>query len=197
MIYNKNRSFFYQGEHMKKVLCLLAIAAVACAACSKNKNTAQSGAYGAQNAAYRDGKDDRYVKDAKYQIIDQEFDNMLAPASDYDNIPAYELQACGDSYLPLVDPDCCGKANAKAKGKAKAKAKGVAKSVSTARAKKVTNTTNIYYVDGPNPDVPVSSTTTTKTVYSSGAVSSSTSTSSNTKTTQNADGSVTTTTVSY
>ncbi len=189
---------------MKKILCLLAVAAVACAACSKNKNNAGEGAYGAQNAAYRNkdaryakGKDDKTIKDAKYQIIDQEFDNMLAPEKDYDNIPAYELQACGDSYLPLVDPDCCGKNKVAAKGKAKAKAKGVAKSVSTARAKKVTNTTNIYYVDGPNPNVPVSSTTTTKTVYSNGAVASSTTTSSNTKTTQNADGSVTTTTINY
>ena len=181
---------------MRKILCFLVVAVLACAACSKNKNTSEQGAYGVQNAAYRDGKG---IKDAKYQIIDQEFDNLLAAETDYDNVPAYELQACGDSYLPLVEPDCCGKAKgaAKAKAKAKAQAKGVAKSVSTARAKKVTNTTNIYYVDGPNPDVPVSSTTTTKTVYSSGAVSSSTTTSSNTKTTQNADGSVTTTTVSY
>lgn len=181
---------------MKKILCFLAVVAVVCAACSKNKNTAGEGVYGAQGITYRDGKAQR-IKDAKYQIIDQEFDNLLAPETDYDNVPAYELQACGDSYLPLVDPDCCGKAKAKAKGKAKAKAQGVAKSVSTARAKKVTNTTNIYYVDGPNPNVPVSSTTTTKTVYSNGAVSSSTTTSSNTKTTQNADGSVTTTTVNY
>ncbi len=182
---------------MKKILCLLAVAAIACAACSNNKNTVNQGTYGAQNAAYRNGNNAQGIKDAKYQIVDQEFDNMLAPKKDYDNVPAYELQACGDSYLPLVDPDCCGKNKVAAKGKAKAQAKGVAKSVSTARAKKVTNTTNIYYVDGPNPNVPVSSTTTTKTVYSNGAVASSTTTSSNTKTTHNADGSVTTTTINY
>lgn len=181
---------------MKKVLCLLAVAAITCAACSKNRNTSADGTAAAQANA-RAARDIKNVKDAKYQIIDQEFDNLLAPETDYDNVPAYELQACGESYLPLVEPDCCGNAKAKAKGQAKAKAKAVAKEVKTARAKRVTNTTNIYYVDGPNPDVPVSSTTTTKTVYSNGQVSSSTSSSSNSKTTVNPDGSVTTTTVNY
>ncbi len=179
---------------MKKVLCILAVAAIACAACSKNRNTSADGVSVAQADA-RAARDVKNIKDAKYQIIDQEFDNLLAPDTDYDNVPAYELQACGESYLPLVEPDCCG--NAKNKGKAKAKAKAIAKAVKTERAKRVTNTTNIYYVDGPNPDVPVSSTTTTKTVYSNGAVSSSTSSSSNSKTTVNPDGSVTTTTVNY
>ena len=177
---------------MKKVLCLIAVAAVACAACSKNRNTADDGVSAAQAKAGVQN-----IKDAKYQIIDQEFDNLLAPETDYDNVPAYELQACGESYLPRVEPDCCGNGKTKAKGQAKAKAQAVAKSVKTERAKRVTNTTNIYYVDGPNPDIPVSSTTTTKTVYSNGAVSSSTSSSSNSKTTVNADGSVTTTTVNY
>jgi len=182
---------------MKKVLCLLAVAAIACAACSKNRNASTDGISAAQaNADARAAKDVKNIKDAKYQIIDQEFDNLLASEKDYDNVPAYELQACGESYLPLVEPDCCG-GKAKAKGQAKAKAKAIAKEVKTARAKRVTNTTNIYYVDGPNPDIPVSSTTTTKTVYSNGTVSSSTSSSSNSKTTVNADGSVTTTTVNY
>lgn len=177
---------------MKKVLCLIAVSAIMCAACSKNRNTTGDGISSAQASA-------KNVKDAKYQIIDQEFDNLLAPDTDYDNIPAYELQACGESYLPLVKPDCCGNAKnkAQAQAKAKAKAQAVAKSVRTERAKRVTNTTNIYYVDGPHPDVPVSSTTTTKTVYSNGTVSSSTSSSSNSKTTVNPDGSVTTTTVNY
>ena len=183
---------------MKKILCLLFTVAVACAACSKNKNTDQDGTrLSSSKSGYTKDSRQAHVQDAKYQIIDQEFDNLLAPDKDYDNVPAYELQACGDSYLPLVDPDCCGKNKVDGKAKAKSTAKGVSKSVSTTRAKKVTNTTNIYYVDGPNPNVPVSSTTTTKTVYSNGTVSSSTSTSSNTKTTQNADGSVTTTTVNY
>ena len=146
---------------------------------------------GAQAGVYAGSSQN--VKDAKYQIIDQEFDNLLAPDTDYENVPAYELQACGESYLPLVEPNCCGNK----KGAARAKAKALAKAVKTTRAKRVTNTTNVYYVDGPNPNIPVSSTTTTKTVYSNGAVSSSTSSSSNSKTTVNADGSVTTTTVSY
>ena len=136
---------------------------------------------------------DAQFKGAKYQIIDQEFDNTLAPQSDYEALPAYELQACGDSYLPPVD----AAAVTAAKGKGKANAQGVALSTKSTRAKKVTNTTNIYYVDGPNPNVPVSSTTTTKTVYTNGAVSSSTTSSSNQKTTVNPDGSVTTTTVNY
>ena len=182
---------------MKKVLCLIAVAAIVCAACSKNRNTSADGVTAAQAGSDTTGsKNAKNIENAKYHIIDQEFDNLLAPETDYDNVPAYELQACGESYLPLVEPDCCGNA-AKNKGKAKAKAQAVAKEVKTTRAKRVTNTTNIYYVDGPNPDIPVSSTTTTKTVYSNGTVSSSTSSSSNSKTTVNPDGSVTTTTVNY
>lgn len=187
---------------MKKILCLICVAALGVAACSKNKkeetsntayNSNYNSAYGVTTADARNAGDTKSAKDAKYQIIDQEFDNMLAPDTDYDAIPAYELQACGDSYLPLVEPDCCGKGKAAVAGKAKAKAK--ATSVATTRAKKVTNTTNIYYVDG-GQTVPVSSTTTTKTVYQNGSVASSSTTSSNqqTKTVQNADGSVTTTT---
>ena len=183
---------------MKKLLCLFIVAAVACAACSKNKRTKAEAAQAAEMNAqeYRYAKAGN-LKEAKYQIIDQEFDNLRAPETDYDNIPAYELQACGDSYLAPLEPDCDGTNSCAAKARAKAKAKGYAKSVSTARAKKVTNTVNVYYVDGPNPDIPVSSTTTTKTVYSSGAVSTSSSSANNTKTTVNPDGSVTTTTVSY
>lgn len=182
---------------MKKVLVLLAISVFA-VACSKNKNT--------QTVTTADGKkiyyttsavDASQIKNAKYQIIDQEFDNMLAPATDYDAIPAHELQACGDSYLPLVEPDCCGKGKAAVAAKGKAKAKATASSVATTRAKKVTNTTNIYYVDE-GQTVPVSSTSTTKTVYSrsGSAISSSTTSSTDPKVTKtvNADGSVTTTT---
>ena len=175
---------------MKKILIFICISAVGLSACSKNKKDQNSdyATYSSVSAANANVK-----SGAKYQIIDQEFDNMLAPGTDYDALPAYELQACGDSYLPPVDADVIRAA----KGKAKAKASGKAVSTKSSRTKQVTNTTNIYYVDGPNPNIPVSSTTTTKTVYKSGAVSSSTSSSSNTKTTQNADGSVTTTTVSY
>ena len=176
---------------MKKILCLMCVAALGLAACSKNKkeetaNSTYNTNYNITTADARNGNT-KSAKDAKYQIIDQEFDNMLAPETDYEAIPAHELQACEDSYLPLVEPDCCGK------GKAKANAVSTA----TTRAKKVTNTTNIYYVDG-NQTIPVSSTSTTKTVYSSSGSAISTSTSSSTdpvtKKTVNADGSVTTTT---
>ena len=187
---------------MKRILCLMCVTALCLTACSKNKKDAAAAeaynaSYKANNAQARYAQNTKSAREAKYQIIDQEFDNMLAPDADYDTIPAYELQACGESYLPLIEPDCCGKGKAAAAAKGKAKAKGTATSVATTRAKKVTNTTNIYYVDGPNPTVPVSSTTTTKTVYKNGAVASSTTSSSNQKTTVNADGSVTTTTVNY
>lgn len=186
---------------MKKTLCLVAVIAVALVACSKNKKDDSTVYYDANgNVRYtanaKAANNGKAANDVKYQIIDQEFDNLLAPDTDYDSVPAYELQACGESYLPLVEPDCCnGKAKVAAKGKAKAKA--AVASVETTRAKKITNTTNIYYVDGPNPSVPVSSTTTTKTVYKNGAVASTTTSSSNQKTTVNPDGSVTTTTVNY
>ncbi len=181
---------------MKKILCLVAVAALGLAACSKNtKTNGSASAYGSTGRNGQYTADARSAKDAKYQIIDQEFDNMLAPETDYDAVPAYELQACGDSYLPLVEPNCCGKGQTKAAAKGQARAKATAQSVATTRAKKVTNTTNIYYVDG-GQTVPVSSTTTTKTVYKNGAVASTNTTSSNqqTRTVQNADGSVTTTT---
>lgn len=190
---------------MKKLFIL--VCAVLCVAACANKNTKDSAAYyDANGKVITHEKDSIFyydangnlvnsarVKGAKYQILDQEFDNTRAPETDYDVLPAYELQACGDSYLPPVD----GSAVVAAKGKAKAKAQAAAVSTKSTRAKKVTNTTNIYYVDGPNPNVPVSSTTTTKTVYTNGQVSSSTTTSSNQKTTVNPDGSVTTTTVNY
>lgn len=183
---------------MRKVLCLICVVALGLAACSKNKkdSSTNNSIYNTSDVTARYDSNTKSAKDAKYQIIDQEFDNMLAPATDYDAIPAHELQACGDSYLPLVEPDCCGKGKVAAAAKGKAKAKATATSVATTRAKRVTNTTNIYYVDG-NQTVPVSSTSTTKTVYKNGtAVSSSSSSSTDPKVTKtvNADGSITTTT---
>lgn len=176
---------------MKKILCLVVVAALGLAACSKNKKETTV-IYDANGNVIGTTEVNRAtIKDPKYQILDQEFDNLLAAETDYDALPDYELQACGDSYLPPVDSAAVQAA------KGKAKASGSAKSVSTTRAKRVTNTTNIYYVDGPNPNIPVSSTTTTKTVYTNGQVSSSTTSSSNQKTTVNPDGSVTTTTVNY
>ncbi len=179
---------------MKKLVILIFGCAVALAACSKNKKDNFNETYantGYKAAVQADASN--VGGNPKYRILDQEFDNMLAPETDYDALPAYELQACGDSYLPPVDAT----AVAAAKAGKRTKASGKAASTKTTRAKQVKNTTNIYYVDGPNPDIPVSSTTTTKTVYKSGEVSSSTTSSSNTKTTTNPDGSVTTTTVSY
>jgi len=76
---------------MKKIFTVVA-AAVLCAACSSNKSNVKTAQ--ASNVS---------AKDAKYQIIDQEFDNLLAPETDYDTLPAYELQACGDSYLPPAE----------------------------------------------------------------------------------------------
>lgn len=185
---------------MRKVLCLVCVVALGLTACSKNKkdNSANGSYYNTSEVSASYDSNTKSAKDAKYQIIDQEFDNMLASASDYDAIPAYELQACDDSYLPLIEPDCCGKGKAAVAGKAKVKAKAqaTATSVATTRAKKITNTTNIYYVDG-NQTVPVSSSTTTRTVYKNGrTVSSSSSSSTDPKVTKtvNADGSVTTTT---
>ena len=187
---------------MRKILCLVCVVALGLVACSKNKkddstNIAYNSAYGTSSVGTYNN-DTKSAKDAKYQIIGQEFDNMLAPDTDYDTVPAYELQACGDSYLPLVEPDCCGKGKAAvaANVKGKAKAKATASSVATTRAKKVTNTTNIYYIEE-GQTVPVSSTSTTKTVYRNGsAISSSSSSSTDPKVTKtvNADGSVTTTT---
>ena len=97
---------------MKKILCLMCVAALGLAACSKNKkeetaNSTYNTNYNITTADARNGNT-KSAKDAKYQIIDQEFDNMLAPETDYEAIPAHELQACEDSYLPLVEPDCCG-----------------------------------------------------------------------------------------
>ncbi len=192
---------------MKKVFILICLAAVGLVACSNRTVKDSNTYYDANGKLITHAKDSSVYYDAngnpvtnakfkgaKYQIIDQEFDNTLAPQSDYETIPAYELQACGDSYLPPVE---AAAATTAANAKGKAKAQGAAVSTKSTRAKKVTNTTNIYYVDGPNPNVPVSSTTTTKTVYTNGAVSSSTTSSSNQKTTVNPDGSVTTTTVNY
>ena len=36
---------------------------------------------------------------SKYQIVDQEFDNMQVPNHDYDKVPAYEEQVVGASYI--------------------------------------------------------------------------------------------------
>ncbi len=144
---------------MKKLLLAACVAALGVSACSSgnsNTKTADGRAYSSSSS------------DAKYQIIDQEFDNMLAPETDYDSIPAYELQACGDSYLPPADAVLKGAAKPSAKkttGKKSSKKttkKSSSSSTDVTKSKKVINNTNIYYINSDSA-VPASSTTTTYT----------------------------------
>ena len=44
-------------------------------------------------------EDDTAAQYSKYQIIDQEFENMEVPNRDYDKVPAYEEQVAGASYI--------------------------------------------------------------------------------------------------
>ncbi|MGN0015855.1 MAG: hypothetical protein ACI37O_00755 [Candidatus Avelusimicrobium sp.] len=134
---------------MKKILIVVFAAAMA-AACSSNKSNVKTADGRAANA-----------KNAKYQIIDQEFDNLLAPEADYDTLPAYELQACGDSYLPPAEP----KLKNAVKPAAKKVTKKSTKKTEVTNNKEVVNIVNVYEIDGPAPVPPgtVSSTTTTTT----------------------------------
>ncbi len=137
---------------MKKILIVVFAAALA-AACSSNKS----------NVKTADGRNSANAKNAKYQIIDQEFDNLLAPEADYDTLPAYELQACGDSYLPPAE--------VKLKKTAKPAKKTVAKKSATENTtnKKVVNVVNIIETDGPVPALPTAhSSSTTTTTYTNG-----------------------------
>lgn len=136
---------------MNKLLLAALVAALGTAACSS----------GNANTKTADGRN-ASAKDAKYQIIDQEFDNLLAPEADYDTQTAYELQACGDSYLPPAET-----LKGAQKPAAKKPAKKAAKKTTTASSskdvtmnKKVVNNTNIYYLDGSAPNTSSSSTTT-------------------------------------
>lgn len=72
---------------MKKIL-LFAAAAVLAAGCASSASKTQRG--------------DLSAEDAKYQIIDQEFDNMPAPQDNYENIPPYEDQVGASSYIQSV-----------------------------------------------------------------------------------------------
>lgn len=134
---------------MKKILTLVIAASLGLAACSSKKNTKQDASTLAKNA-----------KAAKYQIIDQEFDNLLAPEKDYDTLSAYELQACGDSYLPDAKLKPITKAGVKAAAKANVNL--------NEREKEVTNIHNVYYVE--NGQNVLQSSTTTKKVYKDGEV---------------------------
>ena len=39
---------------------------------------------------------------AKYQIVDQEFDNLVVPNDNYDRVAPYEEQVSGSSYIQSV-----------------------------------------------------------------------------------------------
>ena len=172
---------------MKKLLCIL-VAVVALCACSKNTR--------GDRYVYTDGYNDGYVTadgyGGRYQIIDQEFDNFLAPDTDYDSLCAYELQACGESYLPPA-----AQLQSMSQIKAAARKVDTATALKSTRAKKVVNTVNVYEVDGPNPTVPVSSKTTVKTVYKDGKVVSSSTTSSGGASAKTTTSGATTTTTSF
>jgi len=155
---------------MKKVFILLAVAACA-VACTKSNNVVTASADGKTVYYTMSAADAADAKNAKYQIIDQEFDNMLAPDSDYDSLSDYELQACGSSYLPPAEK--LKKPQAKAAAVAAATKSDVAANTKITKQKKVTNTTNIYYVDSA-PNVPASTTTTTTTYAKDGSVISTT-----------------------
>ena len=138
---------------MKKLLLAAFIAAFGAAACSS----------GNANTKTADSRNKASAKNAKYQIIDQEFDNLLAPDTDYETLPAYELQSCGDSYLPpataLKGANKPAVKKPAKKAAAKTTVKKSSKNVST--SKKVINNTNVYYLDGSAPNTSTSSTTTT------------------------------------
>ena len=144
---------------MRKILVLVALTVfgAACASQSTQVQTTADGkkVYYSAQAASQD-------RNAKYKIIDQEFDNMLAPDSDYDTLSDYELQACGTSYLPPAEK--------LKKPQVVAKQKPAAAAAKVTTNKKVTNTTNIYYLDEPISQAPTSrkySSTTTTTSNSS------------------------------
>lgn len=153
---------------MKKFLYLFCAAVILFGGCIRDRKSNQITNYDTTTDVAS-----IYAKEAKYQIFDQEYDNLLAPDTDYDTLCAYELQACGESYLPPA-------AKLQSIGQIKAAARKVdtATALKQTRAKKVVNTVNIYEVDGPNPSVPVSSKTTTKVVYQDGKVVSSSTSSS-------------------
>ncbi len=137
---------------MKKLLLAALVAALGASACSSSN----------ANTKTADGRN-ASSKEAKYQIIDQEFDNLLAPDADYDTIPDYELQACGDSYLPPATTALKGATKPAAKKPAKKAAKKTTEKSSSSNVttnKKVINNTNIYYLDGSSAPTTTSSTTT-------------------------------------
>lgn len=169
---------------MKKILFATGVV-VLLAACSSNSTNTREEVRVLPDGTTVTYQNSANAKNAKFQIIDQEFDNLLAPDTDYDNLNEYELQACGATYLPK---------QAELKTVQPKTQVVVVKenelNTDTSRKKKVTNTTNIYYMDGPAPKK-VSSTSTTTITSSS---SSSSSSSANGATTYNSNASTSTST---
>lgn len=153
---------------MKKLL-IFVIAAALGAACSSNSSQTRTTADG--RAVLANTQD---AKNAKYQIVDQEFDNLLAPEADYETLHDYELQACGDSYLPPADLAAKTEKPGKKMAGAAGTAADASKNTNVKKSKKVVNTTNIYYIDGPAPTpTHITNTTSTTTTYSNSSSSSS------------------------
>ena len=168
---------------MKKLLLAATMAVFVVGWSSSSKRTTEDGVTGANSRAAVTANG----KDAKYQIIDQEFDNMLAPDTDYDTLKDYELQACGDSYLPPATE----LKNVSPKTEVVVVKEEDLKT-DDSRKKKVTNTVNIYEMDGLAPKK-VSSTSTTTVTTSSSSSSSSSSGANGTYNTYNSTGSTSTT----
>ena len=72
---------------MKK-LFLFAVLGVLVAGCASSSKT--------QDAQSQEGLTGQY---AKYQIVDQEFDNLVIPNDGYDRVAPYEDQVSGSSYI--------------------------------------------------------------------------------------------------
>ncbi len=70
---------------MKK-LFLFAVLGVCVAGCASSS----------KQVSQEEGLTDQY---AKYQIVDQEFDNLVVPNDHYDRVSAYEDQVSGASYI--------------------------------------------------------------------------------------------------
>ncbi len=70
---------------MKKLLFCAILGALAVGCASSSDKDAQTG-----------GLTDQY---SKYQIVDQEFDNLLIPNDGYDRVAPYEEQVSGASYI--------------------------------------------------------------------------------------------------
>jgi len=68
---------------MKKIFVCMIICGLAMACASSNKNKEA-------------GLTDQY---SKYQIVDQEFDNLSVANDNYDRVPSYEEQLSGSSYI--------------------------------------------------------------------------------------------------